>query len=94
MARVQAGRGDLLQDSLAGGDHGTAAVVADGPRGCHLAAGLAVPHPCKRPPVLASLRAITESSQGCADLPRTPQPSSSEWHKDADVHELLNDARE
>lgn len=27
-------------------------------------------------------------------LLRTPQPSSSEWHKDADVHKLLNDAHE
>jgi len=50
VARVQAGWGDLLQDRLAGGDHGTAAVVADGPGGCRLAARpLAVPDPCRTP---------------------------------------------
>lgn len=91
MARVQAGRGDLLQDSLAGGDHGTAAVVADGPRGRRLAAGLAVPHPCKTP--LASPTATREVSQGPASPLRAPQPSHSMWHKDGDGHKLLEDTR-
>lgn len=101
VARVQAGRGDLLQDSLAGGDHGTAAVVADGPRGRHLAARrLAVPDPCKTPPALASPSGTGEVSRGCADpLGQVPvrgtlQPSHGVWHKDADVHRLLNDTRE
>lgn len=50
VARVQAGRGDLLQHRLARGDHGTAAVVAEGAGGCCLAARrLAVPDPCKTP---------------------------------------------
>lgn len=73
MAWVQAGRGDLLQDRLAGGDHGTAAVVADGPGGCRLAAcRLAVPDPCKTPPGIG----ITHGDPGEGAL-AVPTPSKS-----------------
>lgn len=73
MARVQAGRGDLLQDRLAAGDHGTAAVVADGAGGCRLSAcRLAVPNPCKTPPGVGITHGHPSES-----APAVPTPSES-----------------
>lgn len=84
MARVQAGRGDLLQDRLAGGDHGTAAVVADGPGGCRLAAcRLAVPDPCKTPPGVG----IAHGNPGEGAL-TMPTPSQSGPAKGKPPHTL------
>lgn len=96
MARVQAGRGDLLQDRLAGGDHGTAAVVADGPGGCRLAARLAVPHPCKTPPGAGITHgrlgegALAVPTPLKVALPRGPPPTEDAKQ----MVELLNDTLE
>lgn len=85
MARVQSGWGDLLQDRLAGGDHGTATVVADGPGGCRLAARrLAVPDPCKTPPSVG----ITHRHPGEGAL-AVPTPSESGPAKGKPPHPSL-----